>query len=620
MTGPGGPGRRGRHSAGDVTGGIPSFPSNAGRPPAVPGAPRPTAGGTGPGTPTGGIRRVSGVLERRDDRTGPLPEPAWWSYGSTDHPDHPSARHAGGDDGPARPENAPRPDSQHPSAPLPPLPSGVWDRLQPRADGPVDDDATVAHPIGSGPDVFADHDAERGHDDEHGDDDEHGYDDHAGAHDDPAEGRTESWERTGGLDVIGAHVDDEPPGGRRGRRERRRRDRAAEGLVPGVHDEAPHDDTLHPDDLHADDLDRDDRAGAVAVDADGRRGGRRRRRPVAVLLSVLVLGGLVAGIVLGGQALMGLFTAEDYSGQGTGDVQVRVQEGDTLSDIARTLVDEDVIASTRPFVDAAEGRPEATGIQPGVYGLRSQMSGAAALDMLLGEGSRVLSKVTIPEGLTVAQILERVATETGKPIEELQAAAADLPALGLPAYAGGLEGYLFPATYDVDPDQTAPQILTMMVDQFTTVAAGLDLEARAAAVGRTPAEIVTVASMIQSETRLDEERPDVAQVIYNRLQQGVRLGIDATLAFGLNKSGNDLTVTDLQSDNPYNTRTRDGLPPTPISSPGEASLEAALAPSTGDLLYYVLESSDGNHFFTADYAEFQAARQRCAEAGLGCGG
>jgi uncharacterized YceG family protein len=648
VTEPGGPGRRGRHSAGDGTGSIPSVPWNAGGSPAAPGTPGPTAGGTDPrhggevparprfepwadsGTPTG-TRAVPGLLARQDDRTGPLPEPAWWSYGSTDHPDHPSARHAGGDGDPGRPENdRPRPDTQHPSAPLPPMPSGVWDRLQPRTTGPVDDDATVAHPIGSGPDAFADHDGGYDHDD-HGHDD-HGHDDQvAGDHHDPAEGRTDSWERTGGLEVIGDHVDDEAPRGRRARRERRRRDRSAEGLVPGVHDEAPHDDTLHPDDLHPDDLHSDDfhhddphpddHGGATPVGGRGRRGGRRRRRPVAVLLSLLVLGGLVAGIVFGVQALMGLMTAEDYTGQGTGDVQVRVQEGDTLSDIARTLVDEDVIASTSPFVDAAEGRPEATGIQPGVYGLRSQMSGAAALDMLLGEGSRVLSKVTIPEGLTVAQILERIASETGKPIEELQAAAADLPALGLPAYADGqLEGYLFPATYDVDPDQTAPQILKMMVDQFASVAGGLDLEARAAAAGRTPADVVTVASMIQSETRLDEERPDVAQVIYNRLSQGIPLGIDAALAFGLNKSGNDLTVTDLRTDSPFNTRTRTGLPPTPISSPGEASLEAALAPTTGDLLYYVLENSDGNHFFTADYAEFQAARQRCAEAGLGCGG
>ena len=126
--------------------------------------------------------------------------------------------------------------------------------------------------------------------------------------------------------------------------------------------------------------------------------------------------------------------------------------------------------------------------------------------------------------------------------------------------------------------------------------------------------------MVQSETRLDEERADVAQVVYNRLIQGIPLGVDATLAYGLGKNGNDLTVTDLQTDSPYNTRTRAGLSPTPISSPGEASLEAALAPSAGDLLYYVLENADGGHFFTADYAEFQAARARCAAAGLGCGG
>ena len=481
MTDPGGPGRRGRHSAEDATGGYPALPS--------------------------------------DDRTGPL--------------------HASRE-----------PDQQHPSAPLPPMPSGVWNRLQPRTDGPVDDDATVA----VGPDAV------------------HPDDRH------PGEGDTDSWDRTGGLEVIGGHGEDDGP---------------------------------HHHDL-------DDHPDEVSTAAPRRR--RRRRRPVAVLLSLLLLGGLVVGIVLGVQALLGMTQAEDYTGEGTGTVEIRVAQGDTLSDIARTLAEADVIASTRPFVNAAEGNDAATGIQPGVYGLRAQMSGQAALDLLLSEESRLLTRVTVPEGLTVARTLERIASETGRPIEELQAAAED-PALGLPAYANGQpEGFLFPATYDVEPDDTAADILGRMVQQYTTVAGELQLEARAAAVGRTPAEIVTIASMIQSETRLDEERPDVAQVVYNRLTQGIPLGIDATLAFGLNKSGNDLTVSDLRTDSPYNTRTRGGLPPTPISSPGEASLEAALAPTTGDLLYYVLESSDGNHFFTADYAEFQAARQRCADAGLGCGG
>jgi UPF0755 protein len=439
------------------------------------------------------------------------------------------------------------------------MPSGVWNRLQPRTDGPVDDDATVA----VGPDAV------------HPDDERH-----------PGEGDTDSWDRTGGLEVIGG-----------------------DGHDDGQH----HDD--HPDLDHHDD--HDDHADDTPAAAPR----RRRRRPVAVLLSLLLLGGLVVGIVLGVQALIGLTRAEDYTGEGTGSVEIRVAQGDTLSDIARTLADADVIASTRPFVDAAEGNAAATGIQPGVYGLRSQMSGQAALDLLLSDESRLLSRVTIPEGLTVARTLERIASETGRPIEELRAAAEDPVALGLPAYANGQpEGYLFPATYDVEPDDTAADILGRMVQQYNRVAGDLQLETRAAALGRTPAEIVTIASMIQSETRLDEERPDVAQVVYNRLTQGIPLGIDATLAFGLGKSGNDLTVSDLRTDSPYNTRTRGGLPPTPISSPGEASLEAALTPSTGDLLYYVLENADGTHFFTSDYAEFQAARQRCADAGLGCGG
>lgn len=632
MSEPGGPGRRGRHSTGDGTGG---FPTSAGSPfPPVPGFP-PGAGADGrhgahrrgdadrsarprfepwaeTGTSTGGFRRVSGVLDRHEDRTGPLAEPEWWSHGSGDHP---RARHAAGDDGSR--ETPHRPDTEHPSGPLPPLPprpAGVWDRLRPRPDGPADEDATVVQRLE--PQDLDARDLPDGSPD------------------------ADPWDdSTGGLEVLGSQVEDDAPRGRWGRRRRAgERDRSA-----GPHDVEPHEGPAHEgrahdvpahfparheddhpgyDHDHGDLDDLDHLHDAIPVADRDRRGNRgRRRRPVAVLLSLLVLGGLVVSIVVGAQALMGLLAAEDYTGQGTGAVEIRVEEGDTLTDIARTLVEADVIASTGPFVDAAEDRPEATGIQPGQYGLRSQMSGADALDLLLGPESRLLSRVTIPEGLTVARTLERIATETGLPMAELEAAAADVASLGLPAYANGqLEGFLFPATYDVEPGDVPADILRGMVEKYTTVAAGLQLEQRAAALGRSPAEIVTVASMIQSETRLDAERPDVAQVIYNRLLQGMPLGIDATLAYALSKSGNELTVTDLRTDGPYNTRTRSGLPPTAISAPGEASLEAALAPTAGNLLYYVLESDDGAHFFTADYAEFQAARQRCAEAGLGCGG
>ncbi|MGR6963754.1 endolytic transglycosylase MltG [Geodermatophilus sp. URMC 61] len=468
-------------------------------------------------------------------------------------------------------QRSPRP--RHPSEPLPdlpPMPAGAWSRLSRRPDDAADD-ATVG--VGAVPAVpGADPDETAGHSA-----DPHQWDD---------------ADSLGGLDVLGASGSHDV--------RRRRRGRRAEP------------------EYHADEYGDEPLGGGR-----GSSRPRRRRSPLGVVLSLLVLAGLVAGIFYGGRALIGLVNpaSEDFPGEGTGSVEVRVSSGDTLSDIARTLEAEGVIASPGPFVDAAETEPAATGIQPGVYALRSQMSGAAALDLLLDPASRMISRVTIPEGFTMRAVLDRLAETTGRPVAEFEAAVVDPAALGLPAYAGGqLEGYLFPATYEFEPDDTPVDMLRQMVGQFTATAERLQLEQRAAAVGRTPAEIVTVASMVQSETRLDEERADVAQVVYNRLGQGIPLGIDAALAYGLGKNGNDLTITDLQTDSPYNTRTRAGLPPTPISSPGEASLEAALAPSAGDLLYYVLENADGGHFFTADYAEFQAARARCAAAGLGCGG
>jgi UPF0755 protein len=552
--------------------GVPRYePSRYEVPPYVTGGSRPV--GREPG-PAGQTPRV---LDRYDDVTGRLTEPDWWSDDSSDRPqgarrsgagrNHPGGWGDGADDLPP----------SHPSAPLPPRPQGAWEKLRPRQDTAGDDAQTVAAPLLPGGPL--DTPARRGQTSgpvggfrasDDADDDLH--DDAATeAHLLDPDGPS-SWEdRTGGLDVIGTHVGDD---------EHRRRGR---------------------------------RQGS----------GRRRRRPVAAILSLLVLAALVVGIVLGGQKLIQFVdpTAEDYAGQGGGDISVRVQNGDTLSDIARTLVEADVIASVEPFVDAAESNAASVGIQPGVYSMRLQMSGQAALDQLLDPASRRVSRVTLPEGLTVERALERIAEETGRPVEEYQAAAADTAALGLPAYANGqLEGFLFPATYDVEPDTAPADVLRQMVQQFTEVAARLRLEQRAAAAGRSPTDVVTVASMIQSETRLDAERPDVGQVIYNRLDQGIALGIDATLAFGLDKNGNELTADDLRTDSPYNTRTRTGLPPTAISSPGEASLEAALAPSSGDLLYYVLETAEGRHFFTSDYAEFQAARQRCADAGLGCGG
>jgi len=358
---------------------------------------------------------------------------------------------------------------------------------------------------------------------------------------------------------------------------------------------------------------------------------RRRRRQgpgrrlFAVLLTLVVLGGLLAGVFYGGRAIMGAFSSfstdvPDYEGSGRGSVEIRINSGDTASDIATALLESDVIASERAFQNAATANPDSRAIQPGLYSVRMEMSAEAALQLLLDPASRVTDLVTIPEGFTVEQVLPVLAEATDIALGDYQAAAGDVAGIGLPGYARGrLEGFLYPSTYELDPEQGATQVLQSLTTQFTTTTGQLQLEERAPSLGLTPYEVVVVASMIQSESRIDSERPMIARVIYNRLAQGIPLGIDATSAYELNKPGIELTTEDLQNDTPYNTRINLGLPPTPISNPGEASLEAALSPAVGSWIYYVLEDEEGNHFFTESAAEFEAAKAQCEARGLGCG-
>ncbi|HET6392029.1 MAG TPA: endolytic transglycosylase MltG [Blastococcus sp.] len=532
--------------------------------------------------------RAPRVLDRHDDRTGPLVEPDWWSYGSSDHPGHPlSARHSGGDDLPA----------SHPSAPLPPRPQGVWEKLQPREDTTGDDVQTVAAPLIPGSPL--DTPARRGQTSRPVGGSHASDDDADDLHDDATTeahlldpDEDHAWEeRTGGLDVIGAHVEDDEPG-RRGRR-RRRRDAARPRGRHEAHDDVDEESLVH-DEAYDEDV-------PVTAYDQGTGRTRRRRRPIAVVLSLLVLAGLVVGIVLGGQKLIALIDpmAEDYTGQGTGDISVRVQDGDTLSDIGRTLVEADVIASVSPFVDAAESNAASVGIQPGVYSMRLQMSGQAALDKLLDPASRLLSRVTLPEGLTVERTLARIAEETGRPIEEYQAAAADTAALGLPAYANGqLEGFLFPATYDVEPDTAPADVLRQMVARSTEVLTGLGI----AEADRLT--VVTKASMVQAEAGSVEDMGKVARVLENRISDGMALQLDTTVNYANGKGGITTTADDRANPSPYNTYLHPGLPPGAINNPGEDALRAVLNPTPGDWRFFVVVDPDtGDTRFAATKAE-----------------
>lgn len=592
MTGPGGP-RRGRHSSPDpATGGLSSSAWSAA--PDVPGygAPRyeparyepPTwhtaVPSDGADLPTAGFRRVPGVLDRFPDATGPLVEPEWWAYGSSDHPDHPlAARHGGdrhvGDSGPAGNSWGTGGDDrglQHPSGPLPPRPPGVWDRLHPRDD--ADDAQTVAQPLFPGAAPRRDDDSTAAH--RHDDDSTAAHEPHADDHD--ADDQHGWDDQTGGLDVIGAHVAEDEPR-RRGRRARR--GRAASHEDPPASSADLDHDAVHDPAFGED----------IPVKPYDRRTGRarRRRRPVAVLTTLVLLAGVVLGIFLGGQKLLELIdpTARDYTGQGTGTVQVRVQEGDTLSDIARTLVAGDVVASTGPFVDAAEANAAAVGIQPGVYDLRQQMSGQAALDLLLDPSARLLSRVTLPEGLTVERTLARVAEETGRPLAEFEAAAADPAALGLPAYANGLlEGFLFPATYDFEPDDTPTDMLTAMVTRAKLAFDELQIpEADRLTV-------LTKASLVQAEASTPEDMAKVARVLENRLADGMPLQLDTTVNYANGKGGITTTADDRANPSLYNTYVHPGLPPGAINNPGEQALRAVQNPAPGDWRFFVVVDPD----------------------------
>jgi uncharacterized YceG family protein len=324
---------------------------------------------------------------------------------------------------------------------------------------------------------------------------------------------------------------------------------------------------------------------------------------VAIVLSLVVLAGIVVGIVLGGQKLFQLIdpTAKDYTGQGTGEIQVRVQDGDTLSDIARTLVDADVIASIGPFVDAAETNAAAVGIQPGVYGMRQQMSGQAALDLLLDPVSRLLSRVTLPEGLTVQRSLTRIAEETGRPVEEFQAAAADTAALGLPAYANGLlEGFLFPATYELEPDSTASDILGDMVARAVQALDELAIPEDQRLT------VLTKASLVQAEAGSVEDMGKVARVLENRISDGMPLQLDTTVNYANDKGGITTSAQDRANPSPYNTYVHPGLPPGAINNPGEDALRAVLNPTPGDWRFFVVVDPDtGDTRFAVTGAEHQ---------------
>lgn len=360
------------------------------------------------------------------------------------------------------------------------------------------------------------------------------------------------------------------------------------------------------------------RQGRRKPQARQQRQGRQARQPnrggsaLAWLGVLVVLLGLGAGAVSfvwlnfedQVRSVLGWELPIDYEGDGNGEpVVMTIVSGDVGADIARRLEEVGVTMTSKAFYDLLLSTPENPVFMPGSYELEKEMSAESALAALLDPANVVNSTAVIPEGSTLTQTLARLSEGTGVPLAELEAAAVDYPALGVPAGAPSLEGFLFPATYTFEPDTSAQQMLQTMADRMVQA---LD-EAGVAPDDRL--RVLTFAALVQKEGGSIEDFAKVARVFQNRIDQGMLLQSDATVSYG--SGGTSILTTDAErgdAANLYNTYVHPGLPVGPISMPGDDAIRSVLSPTAGDWLYFVLVNGEtGETKFSATFAEHEVA-------------
>ena len=349
------------------------------------------------------------------------------------------------------------------------------------------------------------------------------------------------------------------------------------------------------------------------------RDGGGGRRWLKALLAVAVVGLLVAGAA-------GFWVVKQISGSpGGAEVAIELPRGSSTARIAAILDEEGVISSARLF--RLYTRFTGAGpFQAGGYTFRKHQSFSSVVDTLDDGPKLVFQRLTVPEGLTLVQIADRVGKLPGRSAEKFLevARSGTVRSAYQPPDSTNLEGLTLAETYEFEPKDDEAAILRRMVEAFDAVAVEVGLDQAPARVGLTPYQAVIVASLIEEEAKIPEDRPKMARVVYNRIARKERLGIDATLRYGLNRPTQPLRQSDLDSDTPYNTRKFAGLPPTPIAAPGRAALEATMNPVPGPWIFYVLDPDEsrtpkGGHFFTDSAREFEQVKAQCRKAGLGCG-
>ncbi len=343
---------------------------------------------------------------------------------------------------------------------------------------------------------------------------------------------------------------------------------------------------------------------------------------------------VTAAVVVYGLTLVGRAAADWVNGMGrlgAGEELVEIQPGRTVTvevpvgssarGIAGILADNGVIRSAVAFESVVRAREAGALLKAGRYELVTGADLDEIVDILVAGPTIQTFRVTVVEGRRVAEIMSDIADQTGYTEGELTTTLLEggINSPFLPADVEGLvgwEGLLFPATYDFFSDATPEEILQRIADETGRRIDRIDWQTTQSK-GFSEYEALVMASIVEAEAGIDEDRPLIASVIYNRIDQGMPLEIDATVLYALGERGRGLTFGDLEIDSEYNTYRVTGLPPTPIATSGARSLEAVADPAETDYLFYVLTSEDGAHSFFADYQDFLTARDEARSRGIG---
>jgi uncharacterized YceG family protein len=343
------------------------------------------------------------------------------------------------------------------------------------------------------------------------------------------------------------------------------------------------------------------------------RGGRRFLAFVPLLIVIAI-------------AFLAYKVFQPFHAKPTGAVTVTIPPGSSAGSIGTLLADKGVVDSGTFFNLNATVTGRRGDLKPGTYALRHGMTYGAVLDVLTkGPPPKIVKtfKVTLPEGLSEREMSPRVhaAGVRGNYLKAANAPKALKAArkLGLPRRGHTTEGFLFPATYDLVVHAKAPALVAKQLQAYRQETSKVDYS-YARRKNLTRYDVLIIASMVERETELDRERPLVAAVIYNRLKDGMPLGIDATIRYYERDWTSPLRVSQLQRQEPYNTRLNRGLPPTPIGNPGLASIQAAAHPAHVSYLFYVVKPGTRGHAFSSTDAQFERDLQRYNSARAANGG